>query len=52
MNNFATNQSVGGLKAIVNFAKGRQNAVDNENKLNAKPLKFLFGGKMLGKRLE
>ena len=48
MNNFATNQSVGGLKAIVNFAKGRQNAVDNENKLNAKPLKFLFGGKMLG----
>jgi hypothetical protein len=48
MNNFATNQSAGGLNAIVNFAKGRQNAVDNQNKLNAKPLKFLIGGKMLG----
>ena len=48
MVNFATNQSIGGLRAVVNFAKGRKNAADYDNVLEAKPLKFLFGGKFIG----
>ena len=42
MVNFATNQSIGGLKAVVNFAKGRKNAADYDNVLKAKPLTFLL----------
>ena len=48
MVNFATNQSIGGLEAVVNFAKGRKNAADYDNVLKAKPLKLLIGGKLMG----
>ena len=42
MVNFATNQSKGGMEAIVNFSEGRTLAKENEGKLEAKPLTFLL----------
>jgi len=48
MVNFATNQSTGGMEAIVEFQEGKQEANDHEGKIEAKPLKFLLGGKYLG----
>ena len=48
MVNFATNQSTGGMEAIVEFQEGKQAAKDNDGKIEAKPLKFLLGGKFLG----
>ena len=48
MVNFATNQSTGGMEAVVEFQEGKQAAKDNDGKMEAKPLKFLIGGKMLG----
>lgn len=48
MVNFATNQSTGGMGQIVSFQEGKQLAQDNEGKLEAKPLKYALGSKMLG----
>ena len=48
MVNFATNQSVGGMLEVASIAKGKKEAKKMEGKIEAKPLKYLLGGKTLG----
>ena len=48
MVNFATNQSVGGMLEVASIAKGKKEAKKMGGKIEAKPLKYLFGGKRMG----